>query len=156
MTIYDYKVTQMNGEEVSLETYKGKVVLIVNTASKCGLVKQLTALESLSQTYKEQGLIVLGFPCGQFLGQELKNNEAINEFCQLNYGVTFTMHEKIKVNGKDADPLYQYLVAETGGKKIPWNFTKFLINREGNVVERYDGMVKPEAFEDEIIAQLNS
>lgn len=155
MSIYDFEVTEMSGEKVSLSKYKDQVILIVNTASKCGFTKQLTGLEELYKKYEDQGFVVLGFPCNQFLAQDPKSNEAINEFCQINYGVTFKMHEKIKVNGRNADPLYQYLVAETDGKKIPWNFTKFLINRDGVITNRFEGKVEPESFEKDIVTLLD-
>ncbi len=144
MSIYDYEMTKMDGSTVSLKEYENQVVLIVNTASKCGFTKQFSGLEKLYQTYGEQGFVILGFPCGQFLNQELKTDQDTLEFCQLNYGVTFPMFSKIKVRGKDKAPLYDYLIKETGDKKIEWNFTKFLINREGKVVERFSSKVTPE------------
>ena len=144
MSIYDYEMTKMDGSAVSLKEYENQVVLIVNTASKCGFTKQFSGLEKLYQTYGEQGFVILGFPCGQFLNQELKTDQDTLEFCQLNYGVTFPMFSKIKVRGKDKAPLYDYLIKETGDKKIEWNFTKFLINREGKVVERFSSKVTPE------------
>lgn len=144
MSIYDFNVENIQGEQVSLETYKGKVILIVNVASKCGFTKQYDGLEALYETYKDQGFAILGFPCNQFKQQEPGSNEAIQEFCRLTYGVTFPMFAKIDVNGEEAHPLYQYLVKETDGKKIPWNFTKFfLIGPDGKIVNRYHPMKRP-------------
>lgn len=146
MSIYDFKAKKMNGQEVSMEEYKGKVVVIVNTASKCGFTPQFKDLEEIYKEYKEQGLEILGFPCNQFKDQDPANNEEINNFCQLNYGVTFTMFEKIDVNGEEAHPLYKFLQNETKGilgGKIKWNFAKFLISREGEVVERYAPATAP-------------
>ena len=146
MNIYDFKATKMNGQEVSMEEYKGKVVVIVNTASKCGFTPQFEELEEMYKEYKEQGFEILGFPCNQFKSQDPGNNEEINNFCQLNYGVTFTMFEKIDVNGEDAHPLYKFLQNETKGLlggKIKWNFAKFLINRDGEVSERYAPTTAP-------------
>ncbi|MGY3777333.1 glutathione peroxidase [Isobaculum melis] len=145
-TIYDFAVETIAGKEVSLKDYQGKVVLIVNTASKCGFTPQFEGLEALYQTYQKQGLVILGFPCNQFLRQDPGSNEEILSFCQLNYGVSFPMFAKIDVKGKQQHPLYQYLVAETGGKKIGWNFTKFLIDQQGNLIERFESKVKPEAL----------
>lgn len=146
MKFYDFKVKKMNGQEVSMEEYKGKIVVIVNTASKCGFTPQFKELEEIYKEYKEQGLEILGFPCNQFKNQDPASNEEINNFCQLNYGVTFTMFEKIDVNGEGAHPLYKFLQNEAKGilgGKIKWNFTKFLINREGEVIERYAPTTAP-------------
>ncbi len=150
MSIYDFNVENIQGEQVSLETYKGKVILIVNVASKCGFTKQYDGLEALYETYKDQGFAILGFPCNQFKQQEPGSNEAIQEFCRLTYGVTFPMFAKIDVNGEEAHPLYQYLVKETDGKKIPWNFTKFLIGPDGKIVNRYHPMKRPKNLKKEI------
>lgn len=153
MEFYNFKVNKMNGQEVSMSDYKGKVVLVVNTASKCGLTPQFEGLEALYKEYKDQGLEILGFPCNQFANQEKGSNEEIHEFCQLNYGVSFTMFEKIDVNGKNAHPLYKYLKNEAKGllsKEIKWNFTKFLIDSEGNVVKRYAPTVEPLKIKDDI------
>ncbi|WP_439442915.1 glutathione peroxidase [Listeria aquatica] len=147
MNVHDFKETTMAGEEITLDTFKGKVLLIVNTASKCGLTPQLEGLEKLYETYQKEGFEILGFPCNQFLRQDPGTNEEILAFCERNYGVTFPMFQKIKVNGKEADPLYKYLVKETGGKKIEWNFAKFLVDRDGNIVERFSSKTKPEAIE---------
>lgn len=153
MEFYNFKANKMNGQEVSMSDYKGKVVLVVNTASKCGLTPQFEGLEALYKEYKDQGLEILGFPCNQFANQEKGSNEEIHEFCQLNYGVNFTMFEKIDVNGKNAHPLYKYLKNEAKGllsKEIKWNFTKFLIDSEGNIVKRYAPTVEPLKIKDDI------
>lgn len=156
MSIYQFEVEKMDGSKQSLSDYKDKIILIVNTASKCGFAKQFSGLEELYEKYKDQGFIILGFPCSQFLNQELKTDEDILEFCQLNYGVSFPMFSKIKVRGKNKAPLYEYLIEETGGKKIEWNFTKFLINREGNITKRFASKITPEIIEEDIQLLLNS
>lgn len=159
MKFYDFKARKMNGQEVQMDTYKGKVVLVVNTASKCGLTPQFEELEGLYKKYKEEGFEILGFPCNQFAKQDAGTNQEIQEFCQLNYGVTFTMFEKIDVNGKKAHPLYGYLKGEARGilsKEIKWNFTKFLIDTKGNVIRRYAPAVKPSKIEKDIQKLLNS
>ena len=146
MEFYDFSAKKMNGQEVKMEEYKGKVVLVVNTASKCGLTPQFKDLEELNKEYKEEGLEILGFPCNQFANQDSGSNAEINNFCSLNYGVTFTMFEKIDVNGKNANPLYKYLKSEAKGflsKEIKWNFSKFLIDSDGNVIKRYGPTVAP-------------
>ena len=157
-SIYDFNATLLNGETVSLDTYRGKVLLIVNTASACGFTPQYAGLETLYQNMKDQGLVVLGFPCNQFGGQEPGDAKAIGEFCQINYGVTFPIFAKIEVNGDQAHPLYNYLKHEAAGvlgtEAIKWNFTKFLVNREGQVVERYAPATKPEDLSDAIAALL--
>ena len=140
-----------------MDAYKGNVVLIVNTASKCGFTPQFEGLEHLYRTYKEEGLEILGFPCNQFAKQDSGSNEEIHQFCQLNYGVSFTMFEKIDVNGKETHPLYQFLKSQKCGmfgSKIKWNFTKFLVDRNGNVVKRYAPTVKPEKIEADIVKLL--
>ncbi|MGL6057714.1 MAG: glutathione peroxidase [Culicoidibacterales bacterium] len=155
MSIYEIPVVKMSGQEVTLSEYAGKVLLIVNTASKCGLTPQFKDLEAIYEQYREQGLVILGFPCDQFMKQEFNDNAEIHEFCQLNYGVTFPMFQKIKVNGKDAHPLYQHLkAAQKGlfGSEIKWNFTKFLVDRDGNVVKRFS----PETEPMEIVEDLES
>lgn len=146
MGFYDFSAKDTSGKEVSMSDYKGKVVLVVNTASKCGLTPQFKELEEIYKEYNHRGLEILGFPCSQFAGQELKTAEEAESFCQLNYGVTFKIFEKIKVNGKEAHPLYKYLREEKKGvlgSKIKWNFSKFLIDRDGNVIERFAPIVKP-------------
>ncbi|MBQ9279087.1 MAG: glutathione peroxidase [Lachnospiraceae bacterium] len=152
MGFYDYKAVKMNGQEVSMEEYKGKVVLVVNTASKCGFTPQLKGLQELYDKYHEQGLEILGFPCNQFANQDPGDNNEISEFCSLNYGVTFTMFEKIDVNGDGAHPLYKFLKEEKHGlmKNIKWNFEKFLIDKDGNVVERFGSTKTPEKIEDDV------
>lgn len=153
MKFYDFSATKMNGQEIKMNQYKGKLVLVVNTASKCGLTPQFEELEELYKTFKVQGFEILGFPCNQFAKQDSGSNKEINEFCQLNYGVTFTMFEKIEVNGTNAHPLYKYLKSEAKGilsKEIKWNFTKFLIDSEGNVIKRYAPTVKPSKIKSDI------
>lgn len=153
MKFYDFKAKKMSGQEIKMEAYKDKVVLVVNTASKCGLTPQFKELEALYKEYENKGLEILGFPCNQFAKQDAGSNEQIQEFCQLNYGVTFTMFEKVDVNGKNAHPLYQYLKNEAKGilsKEIKWNFTKFLIDREGNVIKRYAPTVNPLKIKEDI------
>lgn len=150
---YDYKVKSISGEEVSMSEYKGKVVLIVNTASKCGFTKQYEGLEELYEKYKDQGFVILGFPCNQFGAQEPGDNEEIKNFCTSTFSVTFPMMSKIDVNGDDADPLYKFLKKEKSGilgDDIKWNFTKFLIDREGNVVDRFASQKTPKALEKEV------
>jgi len=146
MKFYDFSAKEMDGQEIKMEKYKGKVVLVVNTASKCGLTPQFKDLEELNKEYKEAGLEILGFPCNQFAKQDSGSNKEIQKFCQLNYGVSFSMFEKIDVNGEKAHPLYKYLKSEAKGflsKEIKWNFTKFLIDSDGNVVRRYAPTVSP-------------
>ena len=146
--VYDFEVQRLNGESVKLDAYRGKVLLIVNTASQCGFTPQYSGLEKLYDKFQARGLEILGFPCNQFGKQEPGGSEEIAEFCNVNYGVTFPLFEKIDVNGKNAHPLYQYLKSEArgllGSEPIKWNFTKFLVDREGNVVERYGSAKKPE------------
>lgn len=157
MAIYNYKVDDITGKKISLRTYEDHVVLIVNTASKCGFTPQFEGLETLYQKYKEQNFVVLGFPCNQFKEQDPYSNDAIGEFCRLNYGVTFPMFSKIEVNGKNADPLFTYLKLQQKGlinQEIKWNFTKFLVDREGNVVSRYGPTVKPSKIESDVIKLL--
>jgi len=147
-SIYDFKATLLNGEEVHLDAYRGKVLLIVNTASECGFTPQYAGLETLYQNLKSKGFVVLGFPCNQFGAQEPGDAAAIEQFCQVNFGVTFPMFAKIEVNGENTHPLYAYLKHEAAGllgtEAIKWNFTKFLVDRDGEVVERYAPATKPE------------
>lgn len=157
MNIFDFEVKDYKGAPVSLKKYEGKVLLIVNTATGCGFTPQYEGLQKLYDKYQKQGLEILDFPCNQFLNQAPGTNEEIVSFCQLKYHTTFTTFAKIKVNGKDADPLYTYLKSQKGGvmgKNIKWNFTKFLVDREGNVVERYAPTTKPEEFEEKIVELL--
>ena len=158
MNFYDFSAKKMNGQEVKMEEYKGKVVLVVNTASKCGLTPQFEDLEELYKEYKERGLDILGFPCNQFASQDPSSNEEIYSFCKLNYGVTFTMFEKINVNGENAHPIYKFLKNEEKGilsKEIKWNFAKFLINKDGKVIKRYAPITKPLKIEGDILKLLN-
>ncbi len=170
MSVYDYKVIGIDGEEISLEQYKGKVLIIANTASKCGFTPQYADLEKLYKKYNNQGLEILGFPCNQFAGQEPGNNKEVKNFCQLNYGVSFPLFEKIDVRGTSANPLFKYLSEKIPfkgldlnhpsgqilynflkekfpeylmGNSIKWNFTKFLIDREGNVIGRFEPTTEP-------------
>lgn len=152
--IYKFEALDMKGQLQPLSNYKGDVLLIVNTASKCGFTPQFEGLEKLYHSYKDDGLNILGFPCNQFGKQEPGSNEEIQEFCQLNYGVSFPMFAKVDVNGKDAHPLFQYLSKEApgllGSKTIKWNFTKFLVDREGNVIERFPPQTTPAEIEEAI------
>ena len=151
--LYEFVVKDNKGSDVSLEKYKGKVLLIVNTATKCGFTKQYEALEELYKTYKDRGFEILDFPCNQFGGQAPGSDEQIDNFCSLTYNTSFDRFSKIKVNGDDQDPLYEYLKEEKHGvlgNKIKWNFTKFLVDRDGNVVERYASNTKPEDLKEEI------
>ncbi|CAG9610364.1 glutathione peroxidase [Pseudoneobacillus rhizosphaerae] len=154
MSVYPFKVTTIKGEEVSLENYKGKVLLAVNTASECGLTPQYAELQKIYDQYKENGFFVLGFPCNQFGGQEPGSEEKISEFCSLNYGVSFPLFAKVDVNGENAHPLFQYLKEESPRQSessdIEWNFAKFLINRNGQVVGRYAPSVSPIDIGDDI------
>lgn len=152
--IYNFTVEDSQGQAVSLSDFKGKTLLIVNVASKCGYTKQYAPLEAMYQRLKEKGFVILGFPCNQFAGQEPGTNEEIQAFCQLNYGVQFPVFAKLNVNGNDAHPLYTYLKAETGGDRIKWNFNKFLIDKAGNVIRRYASGDDLEALEQDIIKIL--
>jgi len=151
MNTYDFKANNISGKEISLNDYKGKTIVVVNTASKCGLTPQYEGLEAMYQKYKDDGLVILGFPCNQFGQQEKGNADEIQEFCQVNYGVSFPMFEKIEVNGKNAHPLFKYLKKELSGgifgSKIKWNFTKFVIDKNGNPVKRFAPTTKPEKME---------
>lgn len=150
MSVYEFKAETINGKEISLSEYEGKVLLIVNTASKCGFTSQLEGLQKLYDTYNQQGLEILGFPCNQFNSQDPGSNEEIAEFCQLNYGVTFPMFSKVDVKGKNAHPLFSYLTEEAKGlltKQIKWNFTKFLVGKDGQVIDRFAPQTKPEELE---------
>ncbi len=153
-TIYAYEADQISGERKSLADFKGQVVLIVNTASKCGFTPQFAGLEKLYEKYKDQGFTIIGFPCNQFGKQDPGDNSEIQEFCQLNYGVSFPMFAKIEVNGGNTHPLYDHLKSAAPGalgtKKIKWNFTKFLVNRDGEVVERFAPATAPEKLESAI------
>ena len=158
MDIYTYDFTLANGEKQAMTDFEGKVLLIVNTASKCGFTPQFEGLEQLHKKYSDKGLVILGFPCNQFAHQDPGSNEEIMEFCQLNYGVTFPMAEKIEVNGSKAHPLYKFLKSEASGllgsKNIKWNFTKFLVNADGEVVERFAPSTTPDKMAAAIEALL--
>jgi glutathione peroxidase len=158
MSIYDITVTTIKGEEKSLADFKGKVLLIVNTASKCGFTPQFKGLEALYEKYKDQNFEVLGFPCNQFLSQDPGSDSEISEFCSLNYGVSFPMFSKIEVNGPNAHPLFELLKSEAkgllGSEKIKWNFTKFLVDAEGNVKQRYAPKTEPKAIAKDIETEL--
>lgn len=181
MGVYDFKVKNIRGEEVALSQYAGKLLLIVNTASKCGFTPQYDGLEKLYQKYKDRGLVVLGFPSNQFLEQDPGSNEEISSFCKVNYGVTFPLFSKIDVRGENADPLFRYLTEaapfkgfelekESGrmirgvvkehypenleGNGVKWNFTKFLVGRDGKVLGRYEPTVTPEELDPAVKAAL--
>ena len=157
-TLYDFTVNDIAGQPVKLDRYQGKVVLVVNTASKCGFTPQYKGLETLYRKYKDQGLEVLGFPCNQFGAQEPGNEQEIATFCETNYDVTFPMFAKVDDNGDDTAPLYQYLKSEKPGllgtEKIKWNFTKFLVDRSGKVVARYAPNDTPESLEGDVAKAL--
>ncbi|MFZ0529314.1 MAG: glutathione peroxidase [Propionicimonas sp.] len=156
-TLYEFDATTLSGQPRRLADYRGQVVLVVNTASKCGFAPQFGGLEELYRKHRDAGLVVLGFPTDQFAGQEYDDAAEIAEYCQLNYGVSFPMFAKIDVNGTSAHPLYRWLRAEAGGRlgdAIKWNFTKFLLDREGRVVRRYGPAVQPADIEADIIALL--
>ncbi len=158
MSVYDFKAVDIQGQERDLADYKGKVLLIVNTASKCGLTPQFEGLEAMYKDLHEEGLEVLGFPCNQFAQQDKGSDSEIAGFCMKNYGVSFPMFSKIEVNGDQAHPLYKYLKKEARGvlgtEKIKWNFTKFLINKDGQVVKRFAPTSKPQAIEKHVRALL--
>ncbi|MAT94011.1 MAG: glutathione peroxidase [Halioglobus sp.] len=157
-TVHDFSCKTPNGEDRPLSDFKGKVLLVVNTASKCGFTPQFKGLEEMYEKYRERGLEILGFPCNQFGKQDPGSNDEIVEFCQLNYGVSFPMFGKIEVNGDGADPLYRHLKQAApgllGSEGIKWNFTKFLVDADGNVVRRYAPKDKPSDIEKDIEALL--
>jgi glutathione peroxidase len=157
-TIYDFEALGMNGKSVKLSQYTGKALLIVNTASACGFTPQFGGLEELHKQYGQQGLVVLGFPCNQFGAQDAGSNDEIASFCQLNFGVTFPMMAKIDVNGANATPLFNWLCAEApgllGSKAIKWNFTKFLVGKDGQVIKRFGPQDTPASLEKDIKAAL--
>ena len=156
--VYDFTANSLDGKPVSLRDYAGKVLLIVNTASKCGFTPQYEGLEAMYQKYRDRGLAVLGFPCNQFGAQEPGTADEIGSFCQKNYGVSFPMFEKIDVNGEGAHPLYRWLKSSAkgllGSEAIKWNFTKFLVDRHGNVVDRFAPTTKPEDLKSNVEALL--
>ena len=157
-TVYDFEARQINGQDIALSEFKGKVMLIVNTASQCGFTPQFGGLEELHKAYAGRGLVVLGFPCNQFGAQDPGNDSEIAEFCQVNYGVSFPMMSRIDVNGPAAHPLYKWLSAEApgllGSKAIKWNFTKFLVGKDGQVIKRYAPLDKPADLTKDIEAAL--
>lgn len=157
-SIYDFDAESIDGQPVKLDQYRGRPLLIVNTASACGFTPQFGGLEKLHQTYGDRGLVVLGFPCNQFGSQDAGSNEEIATFCQRNYGVSFPMMSKIEVNGAQAHPLYQWLTAEApgllGSKAIKWNFTKFLVGKDGRVIKRYAPQDAPEKLAKDIEAVI--
>lgn len=157
-TVYDFEALESNGQPLALSSLQGKVLLIVNTASQCGFTPQLAGLEELHQRYGNQGLMVLGFPCNQFGAQDPGSDSEISAFCQLNYGVSFPLMRKIDVNGPDAPPLYRWLRAEApgllGSQSIKWNFTKFLLGKDGRVIKRYAPLDKPASLIKAIEAAL--
>ena len=154
---YNFSATSIDGKDISMSEYKGKVVVVVNVASKCGFTPQYEGLQELYKKHGKDGLVILGFPSNQFANQEPGSDEDIQEFCTLNYGVTFPMFSKIDVNGDDAHPLYVYLKGQQSGfpgDAIKWNFTKFIVDRQGNVVDRFASTTKPESMEEDIVKLL--
>ncbi|NBO40114.1 MAG: glutathione peroxidase [Betaproteobacteria bacterium] len=153
-SLYDFQANDINGQTVHLSDHRGKVLLIINTASACGFTPQFSGLEQLHQTYADKGLVVLGFPCNQFGAQDPGSNAEIGAFCQKNYGVSFAMMEKIDVNGNQAHPLFQWLKQQApgvlGSEGIKWNFTKFLVGRDGQVIKRFASLDKPAALASDI------
>ena len=158
MSIYDISVKNIDGQEISLSKYKGKVLLIVNVASKCGFTSQYKDLEELYDKYKNKDFMILGFPSNQFANQEPGTNKEIKEFCELTFGVKFDMFEKIDVNGENQSPLYTFLKSKQSGilgtEDIKWNFTKFLVDKNGNVVDRFGSTTNPKSIEDDILKLL--
>jgi glutathione peroxidase len=155
---YELSFTSNKGETITMSQFAGKAILVVNTASKCGLTPQYAGLQELHQKYKDKGLVVIGFPCDQFAHQEPGNDSEIAEFCSLNYGVDFTLSSKIDVNGANAHPMFKFLKKNTGsffGSAIKWNFTKFLVSPDGKKIKRYAPTVLPNAIESDISSYLN-
>ncbi|WP_139979752.1 glutathione peroxidase [Nocardioides litoris] len=158
-TLQDFHATSLDGQDVDFAAYAGKVVLVVNTASQCGFTPQYEGLQKLHEQYADQGLVVVGFPCDQFGGQEPGSEDEIGAFCQKNYGVTFPMMSKVEVNGDGAHPVYQWLRGEKGGllgSKIKWNFTKYLVGKDGQVIDRYSPTTKPEKISGDIEKALKA
>lgn len=160
MSIYDIEVTSITGEVMTLERFKHQLLLIVNVASKCGFTPQYEGLQALYEKYKDKGFVVLGFPCNQFLNQEPLEENEVQDFCTLNFGVTFPLFAKVDVNGAHTHPLFAYLKKEQkglfGSEAIKWNFTKFLVGKEGNVIARYAPSTKPESLELDILIHLDA
>jgi glutathione peroxidase len=159
MEFHELSVRKPNGEVIDFKALEGKVVLLVNTATKCGLAPQFDGLEQLHQKYKEQGLVVLGFPCDQFAGQEPETNETVEQACKLNFGVTFQLTEKVKVNGTDTHPIFKFLKSKLGGwfgSGIKWNFTKFVVDKQGRPVKRFSPTTTPEKIEQLIVHLLQA
>ncbi|MCK5731485.1 MAG: glutathione peroxidase [Tenericutes bacterium] len=157
MSIYDINIKKMSGETIQLKEYIGKTLLIVNTASKCGFTKQFAGLQALYEKYSDKGFVILGFPCNQFLKQDPASDEDILEFCQLNFGVNFPMFSKINVRGKNQAELFKFLIGNSpvsAGKSIKWNFEKFLINKDGKIVNRFASKITPEKLSDYITVLL--
>ena len=158
MSIYDFNVKTIDGEEVSMSKYKGKVLLIVNVASKCGFTSQYEGLENLYEKYKNQDFMVLGFPSNQFANQEPESEDKIKEFCSLTYEVKFDMFSKVDVNGENEAPIYKFLKSNQKGilgtENIKWNFTKFLVDKEGNIVDRFGSATTPESIEADVVKLL--
>lgn len=158
-TLYDLSFKDTKGNEISLGDFRGKVLLLVNTATKCGLAPQFEGLEKLHQEYKDKGLVVIGFPCNQFAGQEPETNETVAQVCQINFGVTFTLSEKIDVNGPGTHPIFAYLKSHSKsalGKEIKWNFTKFLVARDDEQITRFAPTTTPESIRAHIEKLLNN
>ena len=158
MSFYDFKINKPNGDQLELTNFKGKVILAVNTATNCGLAPQFKGLEELHQKYKNKGLVVLGFPCSQFLNQEPETNESVEQACEVDFGVTFQLTEKIDVNGSNTHERFKHLKSKKGGflgSRIKWNFTKFLISGEGKVLRRYAPTTTPDQIERDIIALID-
>ncbi|WP_299495529.1 glutathione peroxidase [uncultured Shewanella sp.] len=157
-SIYQFSAVDIQGTQINFKQYENKVLLIVNTASQCGFTPQYKALEALYKKYRSQGLVILGFPCNQFGQQEKGSNEEITAFCELNFGVSFPLFQKIEVNGKQTHPLYQFLKVSAkgilGSENIKWNFTKFMVDKSGQVTKRYAPTTKPEALEKDILSLL--
>ena len=154
---YDFTAKSLSGKDVNMDVYKGKTILVVNTASKCAFTPQYEGLEKLNKKYKDKGLVILGFPCNQFLNQEPGDEKSISEGCLLNYGVSFPMFSKIEVNGKNAHPIYKYLKDELSGlfgSEIKWNFTKFLIDSTGKPIKRFSPITVPEKIDKYLVKVL--
>ena len=156
-TIYDFKAVASNGKEIDFKEFEGKVLLIINTASKCGFTPQFDGLEKLNEKYRDRGLVCIGFPCNQFANQDPGSDSEIEGFCRMNYGVTFQIMKKVDVNGKEAHPIFKYLRSQTKGflgDKVKWNFTKFLVSRDGKTIKRFAPTVVPKKLEGEIEKML--